>query len=693
MGFSHFLEGAKDMDILAQVGITTIDKVIVWVYLIGIMIIGIAAGYKKKASSEEFFLAGRTLPWPMVGAALFCANISTIHLVGLAASGYGEGIVVGNFEWMAAFCLIVLGLIFVPFYFRTNLKTLPEFLEKRYSTTCRMILAFIAIWSALLVHIGVSLYAGATVFEYFFGVPAIYAIIIIAVITAVYTILGGLKAVVVTDTIQVVLLLGGCILLTVFGLIKLGDMGITNLTQLKAAVNPDQLSMVHTLRDANGNFNQYSWLTVMFGYHVLGIWYWCTDQTIVQKTLGAKNLKNAQVGAVFAGVLKILPLFFMVFPGVIAYVLFKSQIGGDNDMALTVMIDNLLPPVLKGLFAAGLLAAVMSTVEAALNSTATVTAEDIVQHIWPNIKDRTLVLIGRITAGVVIVLAMIWSPYCEKFENIFIVINKVPMMFAPAITTVFVLGVFWKRGNKHGALATFIVGVIIGLGYFLVDLPKDRAAADVLHAINAKRVSVGKVVEEWVAMPVTDVAGVIGTGQLSIDKISNDWKGTIPNSVRKAAAKTVKKQLKLHKITDAEEKLPEWVAMRLVDSQAAIKASGLTADKMVKVWGSVPEAEATAAIAAGVLPSTWMVLNYGVISEGKGIPFMMMGLVLLGICVVVYVVVSLATRAPTQEELDRAGWQPPLRILVETKLTGITDPRIISIGLIVLMIVLYYFMR
>jgi SSS family solute:Na+ symporter len=484
--------------IAAKIAIHTTDLVIIISYLIGIMAIGIWAGYRKKASTTQFFLAGKSLKWPMIGAALFTANISTIHLVGLAASGFSEGIVVGNFEWMASLCLIVLGLIFVPFYLRTKINTLPEFLEKRYSTTCRMIMAFITIWSALLLHIGVSLYAGAKVFDYFFGIPVLYSIIIIAVVTAIYTILGGLKAIVVTDSIQAVLLLGGCILLTVFAVTKLPAAGIHSFADLKEAVKPEQLSMAHSLRDANGNFNEYSWLTLMVGYHVLGIWYWCTDQTIVQKTLGAKDMHNGQLGAVFAGWLKILPLFFMVLPGVLAYVLFKDQISNPND-TLTVMIDNLLPVGLKGLFAAGLLAAVMSTVEAALNSTAAVTAEDIVQHIRPQTKDRTLVLIGRITACVVIVLAMIWSPYCGKFRNIFVVINKVPMIFAPAITTVFVLGVFWKRGTKQAALATFIAGLAIGLPYFLVDLPHTAAVGDIQPALNALRVGPERIENGMVA--------------------------------------------------------------------------------------------------------------------------------------------------------------------------------------------------
>jgi SSS family solute:Na+ symporter len=197
-----------------------------------------------------------------------------------------------------------------------------------------MIMAFIAFWSALLVHIGVSLYAGAKVFDYFFGIPVIYSIIIIAVVTAIYTILGGLRAVVVTDSIQAVVLLAGSIVLTFLGVKALGGEGIHLFTELKEVVKPDQLSMARSLRDANGNFNEYSWLTLMIGYHLLGIWYWCTDQTIVQKALGAKDMRNAQLGAVFAGWLKILPLFFMVFPGVVAYVLFKDKIGGESACCL-----------------------------------------------------------------------------------------------------------------------------------------------------------------------------------------------------------------------------------------------------------------------------------------------------------------------------------------------------------------------
>ncbi len=462
------------------------DTVIIVCYLIGIMAIGILVGYKKRASSEEFFLAGKSLRWPMIGAALFTANISTIHLVGLAADGYRIGIVVGNFEWMAAFTLIILGLVFAPFYFRSKIGTLPEFLEKRYSSTARMILALIAILGALLIHIGISLYAGAKVMEHFFGVNVYISIIAIACITAIYTIIGGLKAVVVTDTIQAVLLLLGAAILTIIGLTHLPDIGINSLSELRQAAKPQQMNMIHPIRNAEGAFAEYSWLSGMLGYFVLGIWYWCTDQTIVQKVLGAKTEKDGRDGAVFAGFLKILPVFLMVFPGVIGYLLFKNQIDDPND-TLLVMMENLLPTGLRGLMAAGLLAALMSTIEAALNSTATVTAEDIVKKFRPQTKDRSLVLIGRITAAVVILLAMAWSTQGGKFKSIFVAINKIPMMFAPAITTVFVMGVFWRRGNNKAALSTLVAGGIVGAAYFIIDLPvfgEVQLIADPVHGLG-----------------------------------------------------------------------------------------------------------------------------------------------------------------------------------------------------------------
>ena len=455
--------------------ITFIDTAIILLYLVGIMVVGILAGYKKNTSSEDYFLGGRSLKWPIIGTGLFCANISTIHLVGLASAGYEHGLVIGNFEWMASICLILLGMVFAPFYFRNRITTLPEYVEKRYSGEARTFLAAIFILSALLVHIGISLYAGSKVLEAFFGINYVVSLVVISVVTAIYTILGGLKAVMITDVIQAVLLIGGAALLTFFGVQALSGAGIENWADFKAACRPEQLSMIHPIGDttAEGGFGlrEFSWFSILFGYPVLGIWYWCTDQTIVQKILSARSEKDGQAGAIFAGYLKILPVFLMVFPGVIGYVLFKDKIGTDNDATLMVLMTELLPVGIRGLMAAGLLAALMSTIEASLNSVATMTAEDIFKRLRPETSDHQLVTIGRVTAGVVVVLAMLWSTQGGKFSSIFEAVAKTPMAFAPGITAIFLWGVFWPRGNKQGAMAAMVFNVVIGLAYLAVDIP------------------------------------------------------------------------------------------------------------------------------------------------------------------------------------------------------------------------------
>ena len=457
-----------------DLSIATVDLIIIVVYLVGILLVGILSVRLKKMTSEGYFLAGRGLGWVMVGAALFASNISTVHLVGLAASGYNEGLVWGNFEWLAAITLIMLGLVFAPFYFKSRISTLPEFLEKRYGSTARTIMAFIAIIGALFVHIGMSLYAGAVVFQAFFGINVLTSILVISVITAVYTVLGGLKAVVVTESIQTIILILGAIVLTGFAIAALPDHGVSSLAELKAQLKPGQLNMLHSKESlgllGEGGFESgLTWYACLLGYPVLGLWYWCSDQTIVQRVLGAKSMHAAQMGPIFAGFLKILPVFILVFPGVIAYVLFKDIIGTNANQALPVMIDQLLPTGLKGLMAATLLAALMSTIAAALNSSATLVAVDIVKRLRPSTTDRQQIKYGRIAAIVVMLLAMLWSTQGDKFSSIFEGINKIAAAIAPPVATVFLFGVFSKRGTSRAAVVTLVSGLILGITAFCLD--------------------------------------------------------------------------------------------------------------------------------------------------------------------------------------------------------------------------------
>ena len=446
--------------------ISFLDLAIILAYLALILIVGLLVARRQKMDSSSYFLAGRSLNWVVIGCALFASNISTIHLVGLASAGFSDGLVQGNFEWMAVFILIVLSLVFAPFYFRSKIATLPEFLEKRYNGAARTVLAVFGIVGALFLHIGVSLYAGAVVFEDFFGVDKWVAIALIAAITSIYTVLGGLKSVVITETIQTVVLLAGAACLLAFGLHALGEKGIHTYADFIEACRPNQMSLLLT-HEQNPKL---PWYSILLGYPVIGIWYWCADQTIVQRLLGARSLDDARKGPLFAGVLKILPVFLMVIPGVLAYVLFDGLITNPND-ALPVMIRELLPVGLIGLFGASLLAALMSTIASALNSAATLVSIDIFKRINSSLSDRRQVNIGKVAAVAVMVLSIAWSPVIEKFASIFDAINQMLAVLSPPIAVVFIFGVCWKRGNATGALATMIAGIVAGIAVFIIDFP------------------------------------------------------------------------------------------------------------------------------------------------------------------------------------------------------------------------------
>ncbi|WP_299551700.1 sodium:solute symporter [Seonamhaeicola sp.] len=448
--------------------ISIVDSIIIIAYLVGIVIVGLLSTRKVKMTGEGYFLAGRGLKWATIGAALFASNISTIHLTGLASDGFSLGLVAGNWEWMATFTLLLLGLVFAPFYFKTKISTLPEFLERRFDSRSRSLLAFMAIIGALFIHIGISLYAGASVFYKFYDVNIYVSIVVISVITAIYTVAGGLKAVVVTENIQTVILLLGSIILTVLAIFAVKDAGFSGISDLKGAMKPGQLEMLHGADSTIGKEHGYTWYAFFLGYPVLGIWYWCTDQTIVQRVLGARTQKDAQYGPLFAGLLKILPAFILVLPGALAYVLFKEHINEPIE-TLPVLIDKLLPIGLKGVFAAALLAALMSTIAAALNSCSSLVALDIVKRMKPDLSDKSQVKIGRITAVVVMVAAILWSTQGGKFESIFKAINDMAGALAPPISAVFLLGVFYRRGTKEAAFYTLLIGFVLGIVLFLID--------------------------------------------------------------------------------------------------------------------------------------------------------------------------------------------------------------------------------
>lgn len=334
-------------------------------------------------------------------------------------------------------------------------------------------MVILAILTALLLHIGISLYAGAALVQQFFGLDPIMGIIFIAGLTGLYTIVGGLKAITTVEAVQTILLILGAVLLTMFGVFALSDVGIHSFTEFKANLKPDTLSILRpTDSPANPPTGGITWYAAFLGYFVLGAWYWFSDQTIVQRALGSRSQYDAQVGPIFTALLKILPVLFFLLPGTLAYVLFKTEIGEDTKLTLPYMIDKLMPVGLKGLIIASLLAALMSSVGAAINSASTLFSIDIVKRLKPQTSDRQLVLIGRITGAVVMILAIAWSTQASKFgDTIIYTVNALGAMIAPPIAAVFLLGMFWKRGTAKAANTTFAFGLITGVFVFLFDFP------------------------------------------------------------------------------------------------------------------------------------------------------------------------------------------------------------------------------
>ena len=455
--------------------IESLDIVVIVIYLVAIVVIGSWAGLRsrKGAEGKNYFLAGGTLTWPLIGLALFSTNISTTHLVSLAQEGYQNGLAYGNFEWMAAFTLIALSLFFAPFYYRSRVATLPDFLERRYSRGRRDWLAGLSIISAIFIHIGFTLYTGAVVLEGLFGITIMTTIVVAAVLTGIYTIIGGLKAVVVTESIQTVILILGAIIITLVGFVQVGGW-----EGIKASVAPVKLTVLRSADDPSG----LSWYSIFLGYPIIGLWYWCADQTIVQRVLGAKDENHARIGPLFAGFLKILPLFIFVLPGTICLALVNQgqlPVLQHSKDAYAFMITHLLPTGLTGVMAAALLAALMSTVSGALNSIATLFSYDLYKRWKPDTPDHKLVIIGRWVTFVAMVMAIFWSPLISHFESIFQGIVAVICYIAPPITAVFVWGIFWRKASAKASIITLMSGSALGLVVFFLDWFKESTGWNV----------------------------------------------------------------------------------------------------------------------------------------------------------------------------------------------------------------------
>ncbi len=455
-----------------------------------LMIIGVGCGaawfQKRKAArlgkaqdDGAYFLAARTLAWPIIGLSLFSTNISTVHIVALCEEGFRSGLAYANFELAAVFTLVILAVFFVPFYLHAHITTLPDFLEKRFNRNCRDFLAIISIISAIFIHIGVSLYAGAVVINAMLGFGTEIAslmptMIAIAIATGLYVVVGGLLAVTLTDAIQTTTLLIGSSIVTYFAFTKLGGWNA-----LHDTVGPHMLSVVRP----SGDFSGMPWHAVALGYPVIGIWYWCTDQTIVQRVLGAKNEDHGKAGALFACFLKLLPMFLFVLPGLLCLALVNNGLLPeltDTKEAFAHMVMNLLPAGMRGLIVAALLAALMGTIAGALNSIATLFAFDLYKRFRPETSDKKLVHIGRAATVTGVILAIIWSPIIGRFDSIYGAIASMICYIAPPITAVFMVGIFWKRATAKAGAITLWSGFAMGMVVFALDLFKAHTGWNML---------------------------------------------------------------------------------------------------------------------------------------------------------------------------------------------------------------------
>ena len=459
--------------------LATLDWVIVVTYFVLVFGVAIWATRRQRATQEEqsatgYFLAGRHVGWFIVGASLFASNIGAEHLVGLAGTGAASGVAVGQFEVMASFMLLILGWVFVPFYLRSGVFTMPEFLERRYSPGARRYLAVVSIIAYVLTKISVTVAAGGIVFEALMGIDFWTGALVVIVATGVYTIFGGLTAVLYTDLLQLFVLIGGAVAVTLTGLAALGGWNV-----LVQTSGPGFLDMWRPISDPS-----FPWTGILFGAPILGVWYWCTDQFIVQRVLAAHNEDHARRGAIFGGFLKLLPLFLFVIPGVIAAALARQGrlTLTTPDQALPALVAALLPVGLRGLVVAGLLAALMSSLSAVFNSCATLITWDVYRELRPKASDRQLVAVGQASTAVLVGLGLLWIPFMRNISGqLYQYLQSVQAYISPPIAAVFLIGIFWTRANAKGAMTALLLGFALGTLRLVAELNKGSLSGSLLR--------------------------------------------------------------------------------------------------------------------------------------------------------------------------------------------------------------------
>ena len=459
-----------------------LDWIVIGVFCCALVGIVLWVVSQKNDNSADYFLGGKDATWIAIGASIFASNIGSEHLIGLAGAGASSGMAMAHWEiqgWM----ILILGWVFVPFYTRSMVYTMPEFLERRYNTQSRTILSVISLISYVLTKVAVTVYAGGLVFQQVFGIKELWGIdffwiaaIGLVLITAVYTIFGGMKSVLYTSMLQTPILLLGSLIILVLGMKALGSWDqMLQLCDVKPNYEGATGTMIHLMR--SNSDPQYPWLGALIGSAVIGFWYWCTDQYIVQRVLSGKNEKESRRGTIFGAYLKLLPVFLFLIPGMIAFALHQKYVGEGSaflplladgtpnaDAAFPTLVAKILPAGVKGLVVCGILAALMSSLASLFNSSAMLFTIDFWKRLKPETPEKSLVRIGQTATVVIVILGILWIPIMRSVGNVlYNYLQDVQSVLAPGIAAAFLLGITWKRATAKGGQWGLLSGIIIGL--------------------------------------------------------------------------------------------------------------------------------------------------------------------------------------------------------------------------------------
>lgn len=435
------------------------DWWVLGIYFLALIAVAVWVVLQKNKNTEDYFLAGRNVGWFVIGASIFASNIGSEHVVGLAGTGFESGTPMAHYE-LHAWIVLLLGWLFLPFYIRSGAFTMPEFLEKRFDSRSRWFLSVFSLFAYVLTKVSITIYAGGIVVSELLGIDFWTGAIGIVVFTGIYTVIGGMKAVIYTETLQTIVLILGSVIITFLGLQEVGGWG--QLQETVRSVSPEHFNMWRPMSDP-----QFPWTGLLFGGTIVGIWYWCTDQYIVQRTLAAHNIKIGRRGAIFGAYLKLLPILIFLVPGIIAFALtiqnpevFSVE---KADRAFPMLVKTLLPVGLKGLVAGGLMAALMSSLASVFNSCSTIFTMDIYKKLKPEKSEKQLLVIGKIATAIIVLLGIIWIPIMEKIGGgvMYQYLQNVQSYIAPPVTAVFLLGIIWKRVNSKAAIVTLMTGLVL----------------------------------------------------------------------------------------------------------------------------------------------------------------------------------------------------------------------------------------